>query len=258
MNFTHAIVRKPGRSLIDGISQTPEMGKPIYEVALKQHAAYVKALKACGLEVTVLEANEDFPDSTFVEDVAICTRDMVVLTRPGAETRRLEAKLPDMWITLERFYGDKIYEIEAPGLLDGGDVVMAGDHFYIGLSKRTNQSGAEQLASYLEKHGYTAEIVPILGILHLKGDISYLTNNDVVVTCETAKRPIFAKYNQIVADDDEIYAANCIWLNGKVIVSEGYPKIADKIRQAGYEVILVPMTEYHKITGSLTCLSLRF
>ncbi len=256
--FKYAIARTPGRSLMDGISQTPELGKPIYELAIEQHQGYVKALEQCGLEVVVLDANEDFPDSTFTEDVAICTREMAVITRPGADARRGEAKLDDLRDALKRFYGDNIYEITEPGIMDGGDVMMVGDHFYIGVSERTNQAGAEQLAGFLAKHGMTSEIVPVVGILHLKDDVTYLAGNDVVIAKEYENHPAFAKFNKLVADEDEYYAVNSLWINDKVIVPIGYPKIEAKIREAGYEVILVEMSEFRKITGSLTCLSLRF
>lgn len=256
--FKHAIVRKPGRSVAEGISQTPELGKPDYDLALKQHDRYVELLEQCGLEVTTLEANEAYPDSCFIEDNALCTEQFAILSRPGALTRREEAKLPDLRQALLKFYpADKIYEIADPGLVDPGDILMIGNHFYIGLSNRTNQAAAEQIAKILDDHGYTSETVPVKGVLHLKDDVVYLAGNDIIVAKIMENHPQFAQYNQIVADDDDYYAVNSLWLNGKVLVPTGHPKIEQKIREAGYEVLLIDMSEYEKITGSLTCLSLR-
>ena len=121
--FTHAIVRRPGRSLSEGITSAPELGKPIYEKALEQHDAYVAALSACGLEVTVLPALEEFPDSCFVEDTAVVTRCGAIVDNPGAPSRNGEAAA--MEPTLREFFSDdRIAHIEAPGTLEGGDVMM--------------------------------------------------------------------------------------------------------------------------------------
>lgn len=256
--FKYAIVRRPSRSLIDGISQTPEMGKPDYALALQQHARYTDILRECGLEVTVLEAHEDFPDSVFIEDAALCTpHGVAILTRPGAASRREEVNLPDLRAALARYYR-QIAQIEAPGTVDAGDIMMVGDHYYIGLSNRTNEAGAAQMTAILEKHGMTAETVPVTGILHLKDDVVYLDKNTLIVAKAYEKHPAFASFNKLVVDDDEYYAVNSLWINGKVIVPEGFPKIEQQIRACGYEVILLNTSEFEKITGSLTCMSLRF
>ena len=142
--FTKAIVRGVPGTIADGITSA-KLGKPDYEKAREQHGRYVEALERCGLEVTVLDADEGFPDSVFVEDTAIVTERCAILTRPGAESRRGEVR--GIGPVLSRLYGG-VERIEDPGTLDGGDVLRAGDHFYVGLTQRTNRSGAEQL--YLE------------------------------------------------------------------------------------------------------------
>ena len=136
--------------------------------------------------------------------------------------------------------------------------MMVGDHYYIGLSGRTNQAAADQITSILEKYGMTAETVPVTGILHLKDDVVYLDNNNLIVAKAYENHPAFANFNKLVVDDDEYYAVNSLWINGKVIVPEGFPKTEQKIRDCGYEVILINTSEFEKITGSLTCMSLRF
>lgn len=256
--FTTAIARTPSRSLIDGISQTPEMGKPDYELALKQHERYVEILRELGLKVTVLESAEDFPDSVFIEDNALCTpHGVAIISRPGADTRRDEVKLPDLRAALAEHY-DTIEEVVDPGTVDPGDILMVGDHYYIGISHRTNDAAADQIIMILEAHGMTGEKVKVEGILHLKDDVVYLDKKDLIVAKAYENHPAFADYNKIVVDDDEYYAVNSLWINGTVIVPEGFPKTEKAIRDAGYEVVLINTSEFEKITGSLTCMSLRF
>ena len=256
--FKYAIVRRPARSLIDGISQTPEMGKPDYELALQQHDQYVQILRKLGLEVTVLEANEDYPDSVFIEDNALCTpHGVAILSRPGADSRRGEASLPDLRQALEKYY-DEIKQVVEPGTTDPGDIMMVGDHYYIGLSHRTNQAAADQILDILQRHGMTGETVEVTGILHLKDDVVYLDNSTLIVAKAYENHPAFANFKKLVVDDDEYYAVNSLWINGTVIVPRGYPKIEKQIRDCGYPVVLIDTSEFEKITGSLTCMSLRF
>ena len=138
--FTKAMVRTPARSFINGLRST-NWGLPDYEKAIDQHAAYVDALEQCGLVATVLDAEEQFPDSTFIEDTALLTRTVAIIASPGAESRRGE--IQSIRNTLSRFY-KTIEDIVAPGTLEGGDVMMVGTHFYIGLSDRTNETGANR------------------------------------------------------------------------------------------------------------------
>lgn len=252
--FKHVIVKRPGRSLIDGITSV-DFGKPNYEKALQQHDFYIETLKKCGVEVTVLEADEDFPDSTFVEDPAIVTKKCAIITNPGAQTRNKE-KIA-MAEVLKSFY-DNIEYIQAPGTVEGGDVMMVGDHFYIGLSARTNKEGARQLIEILNKYGYTGSIVPLEKVLHLKTGLAYLENNNLVVAGEFVDKEDFKDYNKIIIDEDESYAANCIWVNDYVLVPAGYEKAKKVIEKAGYTVIEVDTSEFRKLDGGLSCLSLRF
>jgi len=255
--FKNAIVRRPCKALIDGITSAPELGKPDYEKAIRQHDDYIRALKETGVEVTVLDANEAYPDSCFVEDVAVLTSRCAIITNPGAATRKGEIGGIDTVIA--RFYTpDKIEKIEAPGTLEGGDIMMVGDHFYIGLSARTNEEGARQLTEALAKHGHTASIVPLEKVLHLKTGVNYIENNNMLVSGEFIEKPDFKAFNKIIIDDQEAYASNCIWMNGTVIVPAGFPKAQKSVEDAGYKVIVVDTSEYRKVDGGLSCLSLRF
>lgn len=255
--FNHCIVRTPCKAVCDGITSAPELGKPDYELALKQHATYIEALKKCGVDVLVLEADERYPDSCFVEDPAIVTKNCAIITNPGAASRNGEkAEIVD---AIKKFYKDEdIEHIVAPGTLEGGDVMMVGDHFYVGRSARTNEEGIKQLTAILEKHGMTCSEVPLEKVLHLKTGVNYLENNNMLVAGEFVTKPDFAKYNKVEIPESESYAANCIWMNGTVIVPEGYPAVLAAVKGLGYDTMTVDTSEFRKIDGGLSCLSLRF
>lgn len=255
--FKNCIVRKPCKALVEGITSAPELGKPDYELALKQHATYVKALESCGVKVTVLEALEEYPDSCFVEDPAVITSKCAIITNPGAPSRNGEKD--EILPTIKKFFSDdKIEYIKSPGTLEGGDVMMVGDHFYVGRSARTNEEGIKQFIAILEKHGLTGSEVKLEKVLHLKTGINYIEDNNMLVSGEFVEKPEFAKYNKIQIPENESYAANCIWMNGKVIVPANFPAVEKAVKDAGYEVILVDTSEYRKLDGGLSCLSLRF
>ena len=252
--FRKAIVRTPGKSMLNGIS-TAGLGLPDYQLALQQHAAYIEALKRCGLEVTILPADEAFPDSTFVEDVALLTLVCAIITNPGADSRRGE--IVSIKTVLQDFYAN-IEEVREPGRVEAGDIMMVGSHFYIGLSERTNPEGAQQVIGFLEKYGMSGSVVTLEEVLHLKTGIAYLENNSLLACGEFLTKPEFQKFNILEIDPDESYAANCIWVNGTVIMPAGNPKARKTIADAGYPIIEVDVSEYKKLNGGLSCLSLRF
>ena len=253
--FTHAIVRRPARSLVNGISSNPQLGKPDYAKALLQHHNYIQALKQCGVNVHVLEADERYPDSCFVEDVAVCTKSFALVTRPGAQSRKGEEC--GIVATLKHYYSD-IVHITEPGTLEGGDVMMVGDHYFIGLSERTNLEGAQQFIAALQKRDMDGSVVVMQEMLHLKTGLAYLEDHVLLVAGEFVGAPEFKHYNQIEVESDEGYAANCIRVNDYVIVPAGYKKIKASIEAAGMRVLTVDTSEYRKIDGGLSCLSLRF
>jgi dimethylargininase len=255
--FKNVIVKRPCKAMVEGITSAPELGKPDYELALKQHDDYIEALKKCGVKVKVLPADEEFPDSCFVEDTAVITRKCAIISNPGAATRNKEAQ--KMIPTIKEYFSDdKIEYIKAPGTMEGGDVMMVGDHFYIGRSARTNAEGIKQFIAILEKHGLSGSEVLLEEVLHLKTGVNYIENNNMLVSGEFITKADFKDYKKIIIPEDESYAANCIWVNDKVIVPKGYPTVEKSIKDAGYEVILVDTSEYKKLDGGLSCLSLRF
>lgn len=252
--FTKAIVRRPCRNLVNGLTSA-NLGKPDYNLALKQHREYIEALIECGLEVTILEADENYPDSVFVEDTALLTPHCAIITNPGAPARKGE--IIEMKEVIRNLYSN-VETIKAPGTLEAGDVMIVGNHFYIGLSERTNQEGANQLISILGMYGLTGSTVNLVNILHLKSGVSYLENNNLLSIPGLSDRPEFQKYKLIPVDDDESYAANSLWINDKVLVPKGFPKIKKKIEELGYVAIEIDVTEFRKLDGGLSCLSLRF
>lgn len=255
--FTRAIVRPPDKNFSEGLTRV-DLGKPDYHTTVAQHSAYVAALRDCGLEIITLEPNSSYPDSTFVEDTAVLTERCAVLTRPGAESRSGEVALIADELRL-RF--SEIRSIERPGTVDGGDICDAGDHFFIGVSRRTNDEGARQLATILGEFGYTSELIDIRSIdsiLHLKSGISYICDNRMVVIDEIGDLVELEGYELLKVSQEESYAANCVRVNDRVLIAAGFPKFADQLNKLGVETIALDMSEFQKMDGGLSCLSLRF
>jgi dimethylargininase len=257
LHFTRAIVRIPGQSYADGLTTAGE-GRPDFHVACAQHARYCQALRDCGLELAVLPADQAQPDGTFVEDTAVIAGGVAIITRPGAPSRRGEvAAVAAALGALLPVLGT----VNAPGTLDGGDVCQADQHFFIGLSARTNEAGAAQLVALLARHGYGASIVDIRAhrtLLHLKSGLSYLGERRFVASPGTPRVAAMTGYEFIETAAGESYAANCVRVNGAVLVAEGYPQLAARLDALGYAVRRLEMSEFRKMDGGLSCLSLRF
>lgn len=255
--FRRAIVRPPAGNFAEGLT-TVDLGAPDVPRALDQHAAYCAALERRGLALTRLEPEPGFPDSTFVEDTAILTPKGAVLTRPGAPSR--EGEVAGVANALATFF-PALARIEAPGTVDGGDVCEAGDHFFIGVSKRTNAEGARQLARHLAAWGYTSvevDVREVPGILHLKSGIAALDGQRLVVMQALAEHPAFRGRDRLVVAPEETYAANCLRVNDALLVAAGFPRFEAAARGLGLEIIVLDMSEFEKMDGGLSCLSLRF
>lgn len=260
--FTKAIVRLPATNFASGIT-TAELGPPVYTRAREQHEAYSLALTRCGLEVIRLDADQRYPDSTFVEDTAVIVADpdtspKFVFTRPGAASRLGEV---DGIRAAVAPLGFETFAIEPPGTLDGGDICEANNHFFVGLSERTNQSGAEQLTRLLASCGHASSFVDIRsvnGLLHLKSGLAYLGDNRLALINALAGHPAFADYETIYTTSEEAYATNCIRVNEHVLIAAGYPRLERSLTDLGYKTIALDMSEFEKMDGGLSCLSLRF
>lgn len=260
--FTRAIVRPPSANFSEGLT-TAGLGPPSFARAVEQHLAYCEALERCGLQLIELPPDPQYPDSTFVEDTAIvvegCNGDVpgvAVITRPGAESRRGETT--EIRTVVSRL-SSQVFSIEEPGTLDGGDVCQVGSHFFIGISERTNESGAEQLVNILSPFGYTGSFIDIReidGLLHLKSGMGSVGEKRVVITPALAgKMP--KELELILVPADEAYSANCIMVNEHVLVPSGYRSFPAALRDLGYEVIELEMSEFQKMDGGLSCLSVR-
>ncbi len=252
--FKNAIVCTPGRSMVYGLTSS-ELGTPDYDRALLQHASYCEALQKCGLDVTVLDADENYPDSTFIEDTALLTPHCAIIMNLGAPSR--EGETIKTRSAVSQFYSS-IEEIKAPGTVDAGDVMMVGTHFYIGISARTNRDGADQVIRILNKYGMTGSRIKSEKVLHLKTGLAYLENNCLAICGEFLYNSKFDKFNRIKVPEKESYAANCIWINDTVIIPTGFPVTKQLVSDCGYPVIDLDMTEFRKLDGGLSCLSLRF
>lgn len=255
--FRHAIARLPGANFIEGLTRV-DLGTPSLALALAQHAAYCAALRDCGLEVEVLAADAAHPDACFVEDCAIVLREGAILTRPGAPSRAGE--VASLVPALRTHFPD-LARIDAPGTLDGGDICDAGRHVFIGVSHRTNEEGAAQLARWLAEVGYTSAIVDIRGldsILHLKSGIAHLHGDRLLLIDALADHAAFAGYERLRVAPEEAYGANAVQVNEHVLIARGHPRLETRLRELGYATIALDMSEYAKLDGGLSCLSLRF
>ncbi|MGQ3887493.1 dimethylarginine dimethylaminohydrolase family protein [Legionella sp. CNM-1927-20] len=254
--YSQALVRSPSASMIHGLTANQNPIPVNFNFALVQHQNYITALKNCGLEVTTLPPLEHYPDACFVEDTALLTEHVAILTRPGALSRQGEVAFIEPWIV--SFYKDRIKKIQAPGTVDAGDILQVENHFYIGLSKRTNQQGAEQLAAILASFGYTSSTIELQEFLHLKTGVSYLGNNCLLVAGELINHPEWQSFKQIRVVKEEAYAANSININNIIILPAGFKATAQSLEKHGFKILTVDVSEFEKIDGGLSCLSLRF
>ncbi len=257
MNFRRAIVRAPAPNFADGLT-TVDLGTPDVAKALAQHEAYCRALAELGLALTRLPADPRFPDSTFVEDAAVLTPRGAILARPGAPSR--EGEVAGIAEALAPYFPAP-RRIEAPGTLDGGDICEAGTHWFIGVSERTNPEGARQLARFLADDGLSSSSVDIrgvAGILHLKSGISWLSGRRLVVIDSLAGDPALAGWDLVRVDPAEDYAANAVAVNDALLFPKGFSRLERRLADLGYRPLVLEMSEFQKMDGGLSCLSLRF
>lgn len=252
--FTNAVVRLPCRNLVHGLTHAG-LGPPEYGRALEQHAAYVEALRGCGLAVTVLEPDEAYPDSVFIEDTAVLSGDTAVICRLGAPSRRGEEK--SVGLALKPFFSG-LEAILAPGTLEGGDVMLVARRLYVGLSARTNRDGARQLGEILKRQGMETVPVPLSMVLHLKTGINFLGDGLLLASGEFLQQGIFSDFAIVAVPVGEEYAANSLRVNDRVLVPAGFPETRRAIERTGLETLAVDVSEFRKLDGGLSCLSLRF
>jgi dimethylargininase len=253
-DFTHALLRRPGASVIKGL-RAGGGDDPSLAGVLAEHAAYARALEAAGLQTTVLEPLEQFPDAVFVEDPALVFPEAAILLNPGAPSRAGEGRL--LRPALEARF-ETVLELGA-GYADGGDVLVMPDRVYIGLSERTDRIGAEALAVLLERIGYPAAIASTPPeVLHLKTASSLIDEETVLATAPLAASGIFARHRVLIVPAGEEAGANVLRVRDHLLVGADYPRIAELVDGYGAHVVPLGNGEIAKIDAGLTCMSLRW
>ncbi len=252
--FHTAIMRRPPASAVNGIRAT-DRGAPDITRMASDHAAYVAAMGTAGLRVVVLEALEEFPDSHFVEDVALCLPEGIVMLRPGAPSR--EGEVAAMRPALAR-EGGEIHDINGPGTIEGGDILVTPKEILVGLSARTNREGAEELARIVARWGYRLRMCRTpAGVLHLKTDCALLDDETILATHRLAQSGALDSYRVLQVPYGEEAAANVVRVNDHVIMPAGFPRTEDMLSRAGYDILPLRNDEFALLDGGMSCLSLR-
>lgn len=252
--FAHAILRTPGRSVVQGLRAHDGPG-PDYASLLAEHVAYAEAMRRAGVATQVLPPLEDFPDSVFVEDPALVFAEGAILLNPGAASRAAEGEhlLPTLHANFERVV------ILGEGHADGGDIMVTPGLVLIGLSARTDQTGARSLAAALAQLGRESRIViPPEGALHLKTIASMIDEETVLTTAGGEASGLFAGFRTIVTPESEEAAANALRVNATLLLSANHPRIAERLDRDGYALDLVETTHVARIDAGLSCMSLRW
>ncbi|MCX6544928.1 MAG: dimethylargininase [Acidobacteria bacterium] len=222
--------------------------------ARAQHGAYEQALAAQGCQVISLPSQPAMPDSVFVEDAAIVLDEIAIVTRPGVPSRRCETLSVAEALTPYR----RIRFVEAPGTVEGGDVLRLGHRLFVGLSGRSNQSGIMQLRAVVWPCGYTVTPVPVAGCLHLKSAVTQVADRTLLVNPKWVDASIFGQWTVIDVDPDEPYAANGLLIGDRVIYPSSFPRTRDRLEAHGIAVVPVDVSELQKAEGAVTCCSLIF
>ncbi len=253
--FTHAIVRAPAESAVEGL-RAVDSGAPDLARFRAHHADYVAALRSTGAEVVELPPLEAFPDSVFVEDTALCLPEVAVAMRPGAPSRLGEARA--MLPSLQALYSD-VLAIEGPGFIEGGDILTTEREILVGCSARTDLAGVEELRRHLAPFGRTVRMVETPpGVLHFKTDCSLLDEETLLATERLDTSGCFEGYCVLHTGRGEEAAANAIRFNDLVLLPAGFPRTAETLAKAGYAVREIGNSEAAKLDGGMSCLSLRF
>lgn len=257
--FTKAIVRTPSHSMGQGLTEAG-LGCPDIDLTLVQHRNYVDYFKQAGIKVTELSPVDEYPDSVFVEDTAVMIPfeggTAAFLTCPGAESRRGEVEIISSAISE---LTEEVIRMEDGGLMEGGDVLLMGRSFYVGIDTRTNRSGYEQFAKTAERFGCKAVPVPFdRGMPHLKTELSALDPETLIMSKRFSERDEFRKFKKITVPEGDEYSANCLFLGNKLLAPAGFPATAELLEKNGFNPDYIDMSEFRKMDGGLTCLSLRW
>jgi len=251
--FTNAIIRKPNKSIYNALSS--QYLHPSYEKILEIHHSYINSIEEAGLNIILLDSLEQYPDSIFVEDPALIFKNNIILLNPSDITRNGEAKIIKNEISK---YFEKIFVVEK-GTIEGGDILNIDNHFIIGLSNRTNKLGAENLSNILIALGATVEVCQTpKDILHFKSECSLLDDDIILVSNRMSKLDYLKKnYNLIELPLGQENAANCIRINNKLLIPDGFNQ-TEEILSKSFNIIKIDVDEISKVDAGLSCMSLRW
>lgn len=253
-SFNRAITRSPSPSIVDGL-RAHDIGTPSLDQMLIDHKHYVDTLRSTGAEVIELPPLAEFPDAVFVEDTALCLPEGAILMRPGAPSR--QGEVAHMVPTLTDIYG-QVAQITGPGHIEGGDILVTGREILVGTSNRTDLAGIDALRAIVTDWGYQLRALQTPpGVLHFKTDCSLVDPDTILATKRLSAAGCFDGYRIITVPDGEEAAANSIRFNNIILLPKGFPKTADLLDRAGYDVVLINNTECAKLDGGMSCLSLR-
>lgn len=247
-----ALIRRPSPRLDEGIVTHIERTAVNYELALKQWSNYVEALRLCKWNIVEVSPADDFPDGVFIEDTVVMYRGTAILTRPGSELRQPEVISVEATI---RVLGLPTARIVSPGTLDGGDVLKVGDTIFVGQGGRTNIEGIAQFAAIVEPLGATVITVPISKVLHLKSAVTALPTGEIIGFESLVDDPTV--FTNFIAVPEESGAHVVIVGDKRLLMAADAPETAETLRDMGYFVIEVDISEYIKLEGCVTCLSVR-
>jgi dimethylargininase len=220
--------------------------------ARAQHAEYERVLGSLGCVVRRLPAGANMPDSVFVEDTAVIFDDFGIIARPGVESRRAECAEVEEALKHHRLLG----HIEAPGTLDGGDVLVAGRSVFVGSSRRSNSDGIAQLRRVVEYFGYALHVVEVRGCLHLKSAVTMVSDTTVLVNRQWVPPAAFAALDTVEVHPDEPLGANLLRVKDRLVYAAAFPRTRDLLDRLGYSVATVALSEIAKAEGAVTCCSL--
>lgn len=225
-----------------------------YERACEQHRQYENALRSLGVHVISLRAEPNLPDSVFVEDVALVLDECAILLNPGASSRRPEVLSIEQALSTYR----KIYHIQPPATIDGGDILRVGRTIYVGISSRSTENAVEQVKAILKPYRYQVCGVPVSGCLHLKSAVTQVREKTLLINPSWVSGQEFPGMDFIEVDPSEPYAANAVLVGETIIFPAAFPKTGAKLSDAGIRMSIVEADEFARAEGALTCCSLIF
>src|SRR5215203_1301519 len=251
MSKVIALTRSVSPAMAD--CELTHMSRVPIDVALaaKQHAAYERALETLGCSVHRLPSTTDIPDAVFIEDMAVALDEIAIIMRPGAASRRHEIAEVAEWLKHRML----LARIEAPGTMDGGDVLVVGRQMFVGATSRTNAEGHEQLRRIVEYFGYTINVVEVRGCLHLKSAVTAISDDVLLVNRAWVPDSAFKDFELVDVHPSEPSAANVVHVGSRLLYSAAFPWTLERLRGRNLQVTTVDVGELAKAEGAVTCCS---